>query len=221
MSETVLTALCIGGVFAGALVLAYRYGKKHRKLMEDLAAEQGWTFSRARPDLDGLAEKLNALLPELKCTVSYVMTVEKSGRTLRLGDGQYGYRTGSNRPQFASYCLLESPALKSVGAHVEICGRTWFDAALLGDQVDMGLSAFAEEFIVQSKDKETIWKLIDPAMQAVFLDHVAKPSCHPIQVTLDSGGIALLTSSIDKPERWTDLVDFARQIEACIARQGG
>ena len=221
MSETLVTALCIVGVFLGALILAYRYGKKHKKVMDDLVAVQGWVLSRNRADAQGVAEKLDALLPDLKCSLTYVMTVETGSRTLVLADGDYVWRSGTKRPQFASFCLLESPALKAVGAHVEMCTRTWFDKALLGDQVDMGVSPFAEEFIVQSKDSEAVWKLIDPAMQAAFMDHMAKPLYNPMQITVDSNGIVLLTGAIDQPERWLDLVEFARQIEDCIARQRG
>ena len=220
MSETYITALCISGVFIGALFLAYRYAKEHRKVMEDLAAGQGWAFSRTRTDMQGLAGKLNALLSDLKCSLTYLMTVETGPRSLVLADGNYTWHAGSNRPQFASFCLLESPGLKAASAHVEICARNRIDQLLLGDQVDMGLSSFAEEFIVQSKDSEAAWKLIDPAMQQVFLDHMAKPLYNPVQVTVDPGGIVLLTGSVNQPERWLDLVEFARQIEWCLARQG-
>jgi len=220
MSETLITGLCIGGVFLGALILAYRYGKKHKKVMDDLVAAQGWTLSRNRADTQGVAEKLDALLPDLKCSLSYVMTVETGSRTLVLADGDYVWRCGTKRPQFSSFCLLQSPALEAVGAPVEICARNRLDQLLLGDQIDMGISSFSDAFIVQSKDSEAVWKLIGPAMQQAFLDHMAKPLYNPVQATVDNSGIVLLTGSVNQPERWMDLVEFARQIEACVARQG-
>jgi hypothetical protein len=219
MSETTIVVICIVGAFLGALVLAYRYGQKHRQLIDELAAAQGWTLSRT--NTEQLAEKLGKMLPYHRVSVSTVMTVELGERNMYLVDGAVWRYAGEDSPGFSSLCILESAAVPNLPTGVEVFGGTKIDQLLLEDQVDMGNTPFAKEFIVQSKDRESAWRLLDPAMQQVFLDHWNKPLFNPATTLFGNGHVALLAGRIDQEERWLDLVEFAGQIESCLARQGG
>jgi hypothetical protein len=218
MLETLAIVLCIAGTLFGGLLMAYRYGQKHVKGLASLACAQGWTFSGT--DTLGLAAKTNEMIPSISFDVRYVMTVETGPRRLYLVDGAYKFRQGTMTPQFASLCLLESGALRAVGARIQINTRNWIDQTLLTDQVDMGDTLFAKDFIVQSKDEAHAQRLMKPPIQQLFLDHQAKPLYNPVQTTLNTGCAVFLAGSIEQPERWLDLLEFARQIESCVERQG-
>ena len=219
MSETTIIILCIAGVFLGALVLAYRYGQKHNRLMDDLAAAQGWELSRT--DTEPLAEKLGKMLPYYRVSVSTVMTVEAGRRNLLLVDGSVWRYSGEDSPGFSSLCVLGSAAVPELEAAIEVFAGTKVDRMLLEDQVDMGNTPFAKVYIAQSKDKEAVWRLFDPTMQQTFLDHWNKPLFNPATAFMGNGHIVLLAGRIDQVERWIDLVEFAGQIEANLARQAG
>jgi hypothetical protein len=213
--ETLLIIVCVVGVFIAALFFAIRSGAKRASLMRDFARSRGWTYSRA--DTQGLSLKVDDLFPDQQFRLDNVMTVEAGARSLFLFDCGYHYR---DKPRgggsFGTGCLIESTKFRIVGSRTEIVARNWIDAALLPDQVDMGDAEFSRNFIVLSKDPMAAQQVVTGALQEALVAHRQSPLFNPVRIGLNAGGAVLLTGLTAEPERWTDLVELARRIEASL-----
>lgn len=87
---------------------------------------------------------------------------------------------------------------------------------LLGKEVDMGESPFAEKFIVRSQEPERARQIVSESLQAVILEHKLKPAYDPVEIAIGPGDAVLLRVETTDPRQWHDLIDFARQIESAM-----
>ena len=211
--ETLLIILCIVGVFAAALIYAAKSGARRVELMQEFAATRGWRFSAA--DTEALAAKVDALSPGLEFGVSNVMRVETGARNVRLFDYQYRHRERRRSEYWGVACLVESAAFRDVGEVVEIDDRTAVDALLAAGQVAAGDADFSRQFIVISKSAAAAKAALTPALQATLLRHREAPLYNPVSVRIGAAGALVLNRAIDPdPERWADLVELCRKVEA-------
>jgi hypothetical protein len=216
--ETVLIVLCIIGVFAAVLIYAAKSNKKRVALMQEFADSRGWSFSAV--DNEGLAAKADALSPDLQFHVFNVMGIENGPRSTRLFDYQYHFREQRRTDYPGTGCIIESPRFRAAGIGpeiVEIIDRTRIDTALAGDQVDMGSSEFSRNFIVISKNRIAAKNVVTAALQTVLLRHRSAPLYNPVTIRINATGAVILNRSLDPdPERWTDLVELCRSVEASM-----
>lgn len=211
--ETLLIVLCIVAVFAAALIYAAKSGTRRVELLREFAAARGWTFSA--DDTEALAAKVDALSPGFAFRVSNVMRVETGPRSVRLFSYQYHHRERPRSEYWGVACLVESNALRGVGEVVEVVDRTALDTLLAGDQVAAGDADFSRQFIVISKDAAAAKLVLTPALQATLLRHRAAPLYNPVSVRVGPAGALVLNRAIDPdPERWVDLVELCRKVEA-------
>ena len=211
---TLVAVVFVAAIFLAAVILAIRYSRKHESAMRELAQTQGWGFTRG--DAGGYAARLEELFPEYSFGVGYAMSVETGARNLVLLDGSYSNRAGRPSSRPAAICLIESSRLRSVGARVEIIGRTWVDEKLLPGQVQMGDTEFARQFIVLSKDPASAKGTVSESLQAMLVAHAIRPLYNPVHIAIGTGKAAVMTGSADEPERWRDLVHLARELEAAV-----
>jgi hypothetical protein len=216
--ETVLIVLCIIGVFAAALIYAAKSNKKRAAMMQEFAGSRGWSFSAA--DTEGLAAKLDALSPDLQFHVFNVMSIESGPRTTRLFDYQYHFRERRRSDYPGTGCIVESPRFRTAGLGrdiVEIVDRTRLDTVLVSDQVEMGNPGFSQNFIVISKNRVAAKNVVTAALQSVLMRHHEAALYNPVTIRINATSAVMLNRSLDpEPERWADLVELSREIEASL-----
>lgn len=122
--ETLLLVLFVVGIFAVALVYAIRSNRAATKAEMEFAQAQGWTYTFAHNDPQGLTKRLKDSLarvsPDKEFDLQTIMTIESGWRRVFLFRCRYRVlgRGPKNGP--GSACLIESNRLKSVGSHVDI-----------------------------------------------------------------------------------------------------
>lgn len=166
---TILTILCIIGVFGAALYCAHRYAAKSRTMRQEFAEKREWGFSLK--DTEGLSERVEAFFPGHRFQPSNIMLIESGDRTIRLFEYSHRYIKTND---FGDACIIQSPRFRTNGAGtdiVEIVERTGIDTALYPDQVDMGATEFSRKFIVGSKNRIAGKNVVTPALQTVLLHH--------------------------------------------------
>jgi len=203
--------------FLGALLSYIRYeGRKELQVAREYAQSQGWDFSP--DDTLGLKEKASDILFGLKnIDVRHIRTVETGQRSLHLFDCSYKYPHETSRMSY-SYgvaCMIQSERLRSLSASVEMFSRDWSEV-MESNRVDMGRSAFAEKYILLSKDPEKARVVVNETVQAVILEHLKKPFNNPVTISIAAGGAVVLTGRKAGPERLQDLIDFTRSIESAL-----
>ena len=171
----------------------------------------------AGEDTLGLKARVEDLFYDQQFDVNTVRTIETGARHLYLFDCYYHFRVGqSAKGRFGTACLIQSDAFKRVRSPVLLCERIWTDAWLLSDQVDMGDSPFARAFIVQSKDSVGAKETLNGSVQAILFEHLNATNFNPVEVAIGPGGAVSLTGLTAEHERWHDLLDLARRIEAAM-----
>ncbi len=214
--KTPLIIIAVVGFLVALLAYISYDSLKHQQAVQEYAQAQGWRFSRA--DTLGIGAKVEELFYEHKFDLSLIRTVETGKRNLYLFDCYYRFRIGtSTKGRPGTACLIQSDRFKSAGSPVQICPRTMLDGKLLSDQVDMGDSPFAREFIVQSKDPISARKIVNESVQSALLEHMKKAVYNPVEmIAIGPRGAVLLTGETREHERWHDLIDLARRIESAV-----
>jgi hypothetical protein len=199
---------------AGVILLARYQGQKELKAAQEYARAQGWGFSRN--DTQGLKNRAAEILWDLRnIDLHYIRTVETGQRSLHLFDCSYKHEkeTASRSYSHGVACLIQSERFSPATVPVDIVGRDWTEV-MIPDKVDMGQSPFAEKFLVLSKNPAAAQQTVSPAIQAIMLEHLQKPLCNPVCVSLGPGGAVVLADRTDEPERLQELIDLARRIES-------
>ena len=212
--ETVLIIAAVVGVFVIAVIFAVRSNNKRASMIEDFARKRGGSYSRT--DTQGLSKKIDAFFPDETFRLDNIVTVETGNRTVIFFDSEYHYRERRRGGSFATGCLIESNRFRTAGASMEIVARNWVNAATVADQVELGSAAFSRDYIVVSKDRVSASKTLTAALQEVLAAHRQSPLFNPVRIGLGANGAVLLTGLNAEPERWQDLVDLARKIEASL-----
>lgn len=199
---------------AGVIVLARYQGQKELKAAQEYARAQGWGF--AHHDTQGLTARAEEILWDLKnMYVYYIRTVETGQRNLYLFNCTYNYEKDSARRSVSHGVagLIQSERFSPDITPLDIVGRDWTEV-MISDKVDMGQTPFAEKFLVLSKKPAAAQQTVSPAIQAIMLEHLQKPLCNPVCVSLGPGGAVVLADRTDEPERLQELIDLARRIES-------
>lgn len=211
---TLLLIACVLGIFIFALVFAVRSNTKRAAMIQDFAVSKGWSFSRV--DTQGLSSRIDPFFPDETFRLDNIVTIETAEGSLQFFDCGYHNRERRRGGNFGMGSLIVSGRFQSVHSQIEIVERSGIDSALLLQQVDMGESEFARQFIVTSKDPAAARKVLTDALQQVLVNHRQSPLFNPVRVVLASNGAVVLTGLNAEPERWQDLVDVARRIESSL-----
>lgn len=212
--EAMLPVIGFIGIFVLAIAVAIWATKKRAKAVQEFAAAQGWKYSRK--DTERLDIKVEDVFIEEGFVIDNIMTLESGPRALFLFDSAFYNRARPRNKNSAAGCLITSNRFQPINSRVEIHVRTGIGEKLLKDQIDMGDTAFARNFIVRSKDAAVAKKLISPALQEVLLAHIKASPNISVRIGFGSGCAVLLGSYDDKLERCTIIADLARKIEAII-----
>jgi hypothetical protein len=215
---TILTILCIIGVFAAALVCAYRYSAKSTAMRQEFAEKQGWGFSRK--DTEGLSAKIETFFTDQRFVPSNIVLIKSGDPTIRLFEYSHDYRGRRRSTDFGTGCIIQSPRFRANGAgtdNVEIVDRTRIDTALVFDQVDIGDSEFSQKFIVVSKNRIAAKNVVTPALQSALLRRREAPLYDPVTIEINATGAVVLHfgTALD-PELWPDLIELCRKIETSM-----
>jgi len=199
------------------LVIISRFSKKQEKAEKEFAQSQGWIYTESYNDPQGLTKALKARLekvcPEKDFDLNNSMTVESGRRSVILFDCWYRVRDWGPKRDHGFACLIESDRFGTVSSQVDISIRNRADGILLSNQVDMGDSEFARDFIVTSKDPSSAKKVVNESLQAVLLEY-KRGSLIDAEINIGQGGAVIITGAYKPFEEWLVLVDLARRIES-------
>jgi hypothetical protein len=202
------------GFLAGVIALARYQEHKEVRAAQEYAQAQGWEFSRN--DTQGLQARAEVILRRLKNIYIYnIRTVETGQRNLYLFNCTYNYEEDSARRSafYGVACMVLSGRFSRATEPVEIVNRDWSEV-MISDKVDMGQSPFAEKFLVLSKDPAAAKAAVSEALQEIMLEHLQKPLCNPVSVSLGAGGAVVMTGRTNEPGHLQELLEFARRIES-------
>jgi hypothetical protein len=211
LPQGLLIALAAVVVFGGALWLAYRSQRKGAQLFEAFGKTRGWAYSRT--DTQGLAANMQALIPSERYTFDNILISEEPGRKVILFECGYRRADLQKVNSFGTGCLVEAPAFAKVKGPVEVVGRTWADAALLGGKAPLGRPEFDGAFIVLAGEPGLATSVVGPELQNLLLAHAAAPLFNPVRLVIGPSGAVVLTGYPADPERWDDLVNLAKRVE--------
>jgi hypothetical protein len=138
------------------VIIFSRMANKQSKAEKEFALSQGWIYTESYRDPQGLTKDLKTRLekvcPQKYFDVGNNMTVESERRNVILFGCYFKDRDWGRKQRHGFACLIESDRFGSVGSQVDIIGGGSFDTYGVSNQVDMGDSEFARNFIVTSKD---------------------------------------------------------------------
>ncbi len=201
------------------VVIISRISKKQERAEKQFAQSQGWIYTESYNDPQGrtqeLAGKLEKVCPEKKFKLNNSMTVESGKRHILLFSCWYNVRDWGPKDHLGFACLIESDRFGSVNSQVDVSGRGSLDSLLLSNQVPMGDSEFARNFIVTSKDSTTAKRVVSESLQAVLLESMREPLGYD-EINIGPGGTVLLTGAYKTFEEYLALVDLARRIESAF-----
>jgi hypothetical protein len=199
------------------VVILSRISKKQERAEKEFAQSQGWIYTESYNDPQGrtqeLAGKLEKVCPEKKFDVRNNMAVESGKRNIFLFGCWYNVRDWGPKEHHGFACLIESDRFAAVGSQVDISGRGSIDELLLSNQVDMGDSEFARNFIVTSKNPASAKRVVMESLQAVLLESKMRPLDY-YEINIGPGGAVIITGAYKTFEEYLALVDLARQIES-------
>jgi hypothetical protein len=214
LPQGILVAGAIAAVFGAALWMASRSGREGARAFEAFGLARGWAY--AKTDTQGLAARMEALIPAERYTFDNVLTAEDAGRKMVLFECGYRRADLQRVRSFGTGCLVESEAFHRLDGTVEVIPRTGIDAALLGGKVALGLPEFDRRFIVLARDAATAKAALSPSVQALLLAHDAGPLFNPVRLVLSKKGAVVLTGYPADPGRWADLIGLAGAIEEAV-----
>ncbi len=206
--------LGIAGAFVAAMIYAARSGARRTALLQAFAASKGWSFQPT--DGEGLSARIEAFFPDELFQLDNITTIETGGRAVRSFDCQYRLRERRSGGSFGTGCLLESPRFRSLGAAVDIVARSRINAAALANRVDVGDAEFSKHFIVIAKDRPSAERTVTPALQSLLVGRCGALMKNSVRVGISAAGTVVLTGRNGGPERWLDLVELSRGVEASV-----
>jgi len=201
------------------VVIISRFSKKQERAEKEFAQSQGWIYTESYNDPQGLTKELKARLekvcPEKEFKLNNSMIVESGNRSIILFSCWYRVRDWGPKEGLGFACLIESDRFGSVGTQVDISGRGSLDGLLLSNQVNMGDSEFARNFIVTSKDPIWAKRIVSESLQAVLLESKRGPLDYN-EINIGPDGALIITGDYKPFEEYLSLVDLARRIETAF-----
>lgn len=205
------------------ILLAYlRYdGQKELQAVQKYAEGHGWSFSR-RDETREIKARVEKIFRDFQFDDPYwIRIVETGQRNILLFNCSYKHREASAKFRSSNKvaCLIESERFHPDGPPVTIGIKEWRGdmlSLITWDEVDMGNSVFAENFLVLSEDPAMAREIVNESMQSMLLEYVRKPYYTPASITIGPGGVVVMTQQDLKHERLQDLIDLVRQIETTV-----
>ncbi len=199
------------------VIIFSRIANKQSKAEKEFAQLQGWVYTESYNDPQGLTksikDSLEKVCPEKYFDVGNNMTVESARRNIFLFGCYFKDRNWDHKRRHGFACLIESGRFVSVGSPVDIIGLGSVDTFGISNQVDMGDSEFARNFIVTSKDPALAKRIVSESLQAVL--HEGRMKIHDYyEIIIGPGGAVIITWAYKTSEEYLALVDLARRIES-------
>jgi hypothetical protein len=199
------------------VIIFSRMANKQSKAEKEFAQSQGWIYTESHNDPQGrtkaLKNSLEKVFPQKYFDVSNIMTVESGRRNVFLFGCYFKDRDWGHKQRHGFACLIESDRFGSVGSPVDIIGLGSFDTFGVSNQVDMGDSEFARNFIVTSKDPDLAKRVVSESLQAILLEGRMKIHDY-YEIVMGPGGAVIITWAYKTSEEYLALVDLARRIES-------
>jgi len=199
------------------VIIFSRMANKQSIAEKEFAQSQGWTYTESYSDPQGrtkaLKNSLEKVCPKKYFDVSNIMTVESGRRNVFLFGCYFKDRDWGHKQRHGFACLIESDRFGSVGSPVDIIGLGSFDTFGVSNQVDMGDSEFARNFIVTSKDPDLAKRVVSESLQAILLEGRMKIHDY-YEIVIGPGGAVIITWAYKTSEEYLALVDLARRIES-------
>ena len=199
------------------VIIFSRMANKQSKAEKEFAQSQGWIYTESHNDPQGrtkaLKNSLEKVFPQKYFDVSNIMTVESGRRNVFLFGCYFKDRDWGHKQRHGFACLIESDRFGSVVSPVDIIGLSSFDTFGVSNQVDLGDSEFARNFIVTSKDPDLAKRVVSEPLQAILLDGRMKIHDY-YEIIIGPGGAVIITWAYKTSEEYLALVDLARRIES-------
>jgi hypothetical protein len=199
------------------VIIFSRIANKQSKAEKEFAQSQGWIYTESYNDPQGLTQafrdSLEKVCPKKYFDVGNNMTVESGRRNVFLFRCYFKDRDWGHKQRHGFACLIESDRFGSVGSQVDIIKLGSFDTFGVSNQVDMGDSEFARNFIVTSKDPPLAKRVVSESLQAILLEGRMKIHDY-YEIVIGPGGAVIITWAYKTSEEYLALVDLARRIES-------
>lgn len=212
-----ITAFCAIVFFGGGVFWAFWDSTKRSSQMQTFAEHHGWDFSRG--DKENLRLKVEPFFPGQGFNLSGIVTIENSGRTLRLFDCWHRYYNRTRSDHFRTGCMIESSRFGRIKAGTDAVGildRNGADTVYAPDTFDLGSSEFSGNFIVAGKDRTAAKQAITPALQALLVRYRQTPNFTSLTVAVNRTGAVALIGRSAAPETMLELAGLCRDIEAAV-----
>jgi hypothetical protein len=202
----------------GALFAYLRYdGRKEQQAARSYAESQGWSYSPWN-DTYGIKSAVEKIFRDFKFDDPHSIMIVETGQTsVFLCDCSYVYReSASRRNSNKIACLVRSERFRPSAVPLTILIQEWRNigfSLMRWDEVAMENPAFAEKFLVLSKDPVLAREIVNESMQSMLIEYVGRNDYTPVSITIGPGGAVVMTEQNLKRERLADLVDLARRIE--------
>ncbi len=201
------------------VIIFSRIANKQSKAEKEFAQSQGWIYTESNNDPQGLTkalkDNLEKVCPNKYFDVGDNMTVESGRRNVFLFRCYFKDREWDHKRRHGFACLIESDRFGSMGSPVDIIGLGSFDPFGVSNQVDMGDSEFARNFIVTSKDSALARRVVSESLQAILLEGRMKIHDY-YEIIIGPGGAVIITWAYKTSEEYLALVDLARRIESAF-----
>jgi hypothetical protein len=196
-----------------------RMANKQSKAEKEFAQSQGWIYTESFNDPQGRTKELKVSLekvcPQKYFDVGYSMTIESGKRNIFLFGCYFKDRDWGHKQRHGFACLIESDRFGPVGSQVDIIGLGSVDTFVVPNQVDMGNSEFARNFIVSSKDPAMAKKVVSESLQAILLEGRMKIHDY-YEIIIGPAGAVIITWAYKTSDEFLALVDLARRIESAF-----
>ncbi len=201
------------------VVIFSRIANKQSKAEKEFAQSQGWIYTESSNDPQGRTKELKVALekvcPQKYFDVGYSMTIESGKRNIFLFGCYFKDRDWGHKQRHGFACLIESHRFGPVGSQVDIIGLGSVDTFVVPNQVDMGNSEFARNFIVSSKDPAMAKKVVSESLQAILLEGRMKIHDY-YEIIIGPAGAVIITWAYKTSDEFLALVDLARKIESVL-----
>jgi hypothetical protein len=207
--------LCVIAFLAAVIALSRHQGQRELKVAQEYAQSQGWGFSRNAEE--SFTNEVAKVLSEYKFHLYHIRTVATGQRNLYLFDCSYNNRDAGPRSHdsHGSACLVQSDRFNSIAVPVEITTRDWTEV-MVSDQVDMGETPFAQQFLVQSKDPDSAKRVVNESIRAILLEQISRTLSYRFSVTIGPGGAVVMTGQTAEPEVLQDILELGRKLESSM-----
>lgn len=215
-SEIVVISI-FAALFLAALVYALRQGARTRERLTQYAMLRGGTVLSQREGVD-LAIRLGRMTPDWSWSVTPVARIHPAPQAVYLFSYQISRRGGSRSTSIGFACLAERAA-SAPAPTVEIERRLPLVERLIDDRVTVGSEEFQREFTVSCSDAEVARAVVNPELQRVLLEEVARTDANA-GVVIGASEVVVKRRWAQSETGWDTLIGLAVKLRAAsIAAQ--